>query len=682
MSGLTKKTALHDQQGLPNLGNTCYINTAIQTLLSYPDLFDTVTRKRLQLNTAAHLPGGLDNDGFCAQLLCQLLTVLLAKQQGVSVDQAAFDDAWALFIQAIRTRITDNRPLGAQQEDSSFALGMLFELLHMPAPLEQHVTKKYASVTVDIRDDGGAIVYSQTYAEMTAETERLPCPRLNWKSGQEFIKLFEPTDVELTDATHPLAYADNHREPTPCTETTQVVFQGTPTAFCVLPDHAVRLSEQDASRLRRGERFAPTECRYDFRSEVTLTIQGQPVTYVLASFGQKIGGAGGGHYIAYRREGEHWYEIDDGSVTPKGQQAFDKPHDMPEGIVSALSSTRAHCARQLVYVEKKRFRAQYTTTPDVVVPTPVVPTEDDEVIFQKKLQGVLVQSGKEHTELEAKTKQAQEDLTVALKRSEAEQIGAVDIFPQHLREMIEQDSNVLSLGSSDGNRTIQAINLENDQNWKIIVAFLNYNEKVSEVKICCAGTNDTTKAEFNTFLKKELKQRKGKVKVSISFPPAENADAEKNDQPGNDTTQTYGKSDFPAKRWIWRGVLVLAAVAGVGVLAAASMGIGLGILACVCVAIGADRFWQSRNRRFKETKLTELKQLALTNNVDSILLSQLKQGSQLPAIQPSEDRQALSQPGVDKTIVHQQTLTLNQPTPQPAAGKSTTPTGPTKSILD
>ena len=72
---------------------------------------------------------------------------------------------------------------------------------------------------------------------------------------------------------------------------------------------------------------------------------------MLASFGQKIGSTSGGHYIAYRREGINWYEINDGRVTPKGKQGLNEPI-MPQEIKSKNHTAQNKTIKKIDGIKK------------------------------------------------------------------------------------------------------------------------------------------------------------------------------------------------------------------------------------------------------------------------------------------------------------------------------------------
>ncbi len=613
MSHSIKKSGIEHQYGLEQLGNTCYMNTAIQTLLAYPDLPTIVSARRQALQL---LPfDALEGDDLQAAALCELLVLLSAKQRGEVISGTALADAWEIFLEYIRARVVDNSLLGSRQEDSSFALNLFLELLRARAPIQQKITKTFAKVTIG----------SQTYPERTLPSETLPCFVLKWPAGTLLNSLFEESSVEILDATHPDFYSRGQEpEYTSCKEKTNVLFsEGVPSAFSILPDHVVKKGAVHS--------FSPTECQYAIPAELELTINNQKHTYVLASFGQKIGSARGGHYIAYRRENDKWYELNDGRVSQQGTQALDSM-TMPTSIQNALASNGGHCARQLVYVEKTRFAAQYVAQPVVQPEPPVVAQpastakEDTEKAaeneLQEKLSTALAHSKQDQQSLLALQVKEQADLDMALSVSNNTDANVVkkdgDIWPEHLKEIIEKGGKTLRLPLlAEGEKTAElGLDLSNVRNWHILVGLLNHYPKISAVKIQYADIHADTQKNieaFNRFLLAALKNRKGKVTVEI-----EPLDSSKKDELGYYTTRTYGRKSYNAKRLIWRGVLIAAVAAGIGVLSAVSMGGGLGILAGVLLAVGIDKFWQHRNRKFKARTLLEIKKLSVNNNVDAI----------------------------------------------------------------
>lgn len=332
-----KKTTIESQFGLKNMGNTCYLNASIQTLLSFPNLPEIIAARKAQLATLQDT--GEDNLQQ-AQALCILLEHLLQKQYGKPVSQAILNNAWALFIKHTQSRIVNDVPLGRQQEDSNFSFLMLVELLSINAPLMQNIVRKYEAVNFK------GTLYP---AKEVPALHRTPCITLPWTTHTPIENVFEDTICEVNEAKHPDAYEAGMKEYTPCIEVTQVHMEPKGDTFVLLPNH---------SPLKGSSPFAPTQCHYHIPGEVELTIQGVKDTFVLASFSQKIGSAAVGHYIAYRREGTRWYEIDDNRVSTKGYQLFSEAA-MPEAVTSALKSEDDHCARQLIYVRKSVFLAQY-----------------------------------------------------------------------------------------------------------------------------------------------------------------------------------------------------------------------------------------------------------------------------------------------------------------------------------
>ncbi len=332
-----KKSDAINQYGLEQLGNTCYMNTAIQTLLSFPNLQEVIIERRKQLLEPTWTTQEKKQEKDEILSLCTLLDYLLKKQYGQKVNPSELNDAWREFLKHIRSKIVDAAPLDLQQEDSSFALNMFTELLGMHAPLFQQIIKQY-----------GPVNFNNTDFAALEQKSILPCFVLPWRSGIEITKLFDDKSYKMNDAKHPSAYEAGMRSKSPCTEITHIHMQPEADAFVLLPNQIPV----------EGSPFSPSSCSYNIPGEVKLNIQGIEDTFVLASFGQKIGSTSGGHYIAYRREGINWYEINDGRVTPKGKQGLNEPI-MPQEIKSALKSTAIYCPRQLIYVRKSVFVNQY-----------------------------------------------------------------------------------------------------------------------------------------------------------------------------------------------------------------------------------------------------------------------------------------------------------------------------------
>lgn len=436
MSHSERKSTQDAQHGLAQLGNTCYLNTAIQTLLAYPDLPTIVAVRQCLLDD---LNSAAPQD---AVALCNLLVLLLAKQHGQDVAATELTDAWNIFLDYMRARVNGRGRLGSQQEDSSFALNLFFDMLAMKAPISQQVEKRYEQVTVKNR---------QYPALVKPEPGGLlPCPVLKWTSDTQITSIFQNKTVRVLDATHPevrealkgpFSDADGHGNP--CNEVTRISFGDppvAPSAFTILPDHVVKLGGQDA--------FAPTRCHYEIPSEFQLEVNGDEHTYVLASFGQKIGSPSGGHYVAYRREYDQWYEINDGHVTCKGEQAQEVVN-MPRAITQALASTREHCARQLVYVEKQRFLAQYQAQPVVrTAPPPIVPEPIPVVRPQLEPPPVPVQPEPEKPKVDDNADKAAADLLKKQKEI-ADTAAAVVASNNPNEQIVKKDGEILKVYAPD-----------------------------------------------------------------------------------------------------------------------------------------------------------------------------------------------------------------------------------------
>lgn len=340
---MKKKTDIEYQQGLSNKGNSCYINTAIQTLLSYPNLPEIIisAKEKWEKETTS-------TSYLVAHSLCELLDLLLKKQAGNSTIN--IDGAWIKFHGYFKKIKSGDGVIGLQQEDSSYALRILFDLLKMQGCIFHKKTTYYDAVDyLDIHFDA---------RERQENDNNIADYMVGWPSKKQFDQLFEVDNSTIEGIIHPELYAQDVRADNEGKVSYDGINKIIPKArrteqYCIQKgtDTIVILPQDPGSS-------------YVIPSEVKLTVDDKEDIFVLASFSQKIGDPSSGHYKAYRREGNKWYKIDDSDVTLIGEQDLNTSV-LPEQVKTASKTSSFSCARQLVYVRKSVFAAQYALNADL-----------------------------------------------------------------------------------------------------------------------------------------------------------------------------------------------------------------------------------------------------------------------------------------------------------------------------
>lgn len=289
-----------DPGGIPNIGNTCYMNSVLQIFKTfYSDSFEDALNN--QNNTIPQV----------IQAGQALIDVIKDDQKAASKEEAkAFLDAIKIEKESLGLHWKDFR----SHQDAQELLNQLSDRLNFPmATLQGFLTNPN---TNEIRKLGPADHWSMLQVPLSGDSEETMQNLLDNALGEEDI-----TDYK---------WNETDRKPTPVTKKKQLSNLNN-LKNGMFPIHVKRFAT--AGGAPEGMPFSQSKIQAPITNSFNLVViaekcqsdSHEDISYTLAAFIEHIGSSPkNGHYVTYVKKGDKWTLYNDSKVTQVTAQEAEK----------------------------------------------------------------------------------------------------------------------------------------------------------------------------------------------------------------------------------------------------------------------------------------------------------------------------------------------------------------------